>query len=476
MSTTSADPAKLHSFTSGVRAARRSAETEQMLVAGMQRAVAAASPDYHTDIPALTALATALVSMGANETFVSTVRSELLAADAYSSGQVSVPDSKISAALDAAGAATAPLPVQFEATTSVGLPPTSGFVDDPICAANGNMVHQDTDVQFPAIAGALNIVRTWNSLTSEHPGAFGAGWSSVLDMRLEVAPGAVRAHLADGAIIPFEELPAGWVARGRRGLQLAGTADGWTLRTDNVRTFHFDAAGVLDRLGRRCRPCHRRPRREGNVVGLHEAVTGRSLAVAWSGGVVESLATDDGRTTSYVRDPMAASSRPARTPAGSPTAGTVTMLVAVVDADGVAAFTNVYDDVGRVLEQTSPFGRVTTYRYDLTGMTVVAGDDGVRQAMVHDRRGNLTAVVDTDGTAMRLTYDTSDRVAHVVERDGAEWHYEYDERDNLVGRVDPDGLGHRGRGTSSTGCSPRPTAAGTRGGWSTTPSTRRRAG
>ena len=37
-----------------------------------------------------------------------------------------------------------------------GLPPTSGFVDDPICAANGNMVHQDVDLAFPGISAALD--------------------------------------------------------------------------------------------------------------------------------------------------------------------------------------------------------------------------------------------------------------------------------------------------------------------------------
>ncbi len=174
---------------------------------------------------------------------------------------------------------------------------------------------------------------------------------------------------------------------------------------------------------------------------------------------------------------MAASSRPARTPAGSPTAGTVRCSSPSSTPTGSPRSPTCTTTPAVSLEQTSPFGRVTTYRYDATGMTVVAGDDGVRQAMVHDRRGNLTAVVDTDGTAMRLTYDTSDRVVQVVERDGAEWRYEYDEprrprRARRSRRPRPS----LGRGTSSTGCSPRPTAPATPGGWSTTPSTRRRAG
>ena len=180
----------------------------------------------------------------------------------------------------------------------------------------------------------------------------------------------------------------------------------------------------------------------GRIIGLHEQVTGRSLAVLWAGGLVESLTTDDGRTVSYTRRDDGAIVE-AKSHAGSlEYRWDGTLLTSVVDADGVAAFTNVYDDTGRVLQQTSPFGRVTTYRYDPSGQTVITDGAGVHQAMIHDRAGNLVAVVDSDGSAMRLTYDDAQRVVRVVERDGSEWRYEYDGRDDLVRRTDPDGLTH----------------------------------
>ena len=55
-------------------------------------------------------------------------------------------------------------PVSFEPITIVGIPQTSGFVDDPICAANGNMVHQDIDLVFPGVASTLAVDRTYNSV------------------------------------------------------------------------------------------------------------------------------------------------------------------------------------------------------------------------------------------------------------------------------------------------------------------------
>ena len=94
------------------------------------------------------------------------------------------------------------------------------------------------------------------------------------------------------------------------------------------------------------------------------------------------------------------------------------------------------------MTQTSPFGRVSSYRYDDTGLTVFSDAAGVVQAMRHDRFGNLTAIIDVDGTAMKLDYDEARRVVQVVERDGATWRYRYD-GDDLVERVDPDGLSQR---------------------------------
>ena len=99
MSVSSADPGKLQAFVTGVSAARVSAASEQSSVAALSSSVIAASPDYHYDVPALAALSAVLEAMGANETFVATVRSELLAADVNAVGAVTVGDAQIAAAL-----------------------------------------------------------------------------------------------------------------------------------------------------------------------------------------------------------------------------------------------------------------------------------------------------------------------------------------------------------------------------------------
>ncbi|HSP05453.1 MAG TPA: DUF6531 domain-containing protein, partial [Acidimicrobiales bacterium] len=445
MTTTSADPERLGAFVRGARGARDGLESRQRALTSLYASVHAACGYRRIDCASVGALATLLDGMEANERFVATVRTELLAADSTGSGTVTIDSAVIDNALLAAGVGRAPAAVEFDPAVMVGLPPTSGYVDDPICAANGNMVHQDTDVEFPAIAGALTLTRTWNSLRHRQPGAFGPGWSSVLDVRLAIGDGVVRAHLADGAIVPFVPVDDSadgrrWEVRGRRGLTLTEIDEGFELDVDPVRSFRFDGSGAL--LGWRSGVAEVTVTRNdhGRVIGLHEQRTGRSLAVHWAGGYVESVTTDDGRTVSYERT-ASATIATARSHAGSLRYvwHRETMLRSVVDADGVAAFVNEYDDAARVLRQTSPHGRRTQYHYEAGGSAVITGDDGVQQAMIHDARGNLTAVVDHDGSVMRIEYDDADRAVRVTERDGAVWHYEYDERDDLVRRVDPDG-------------------------------------
>src|SRR5690606_24652535 len=117
-----------------------------------------------------------------------------------------------------------PLPTEFTATTRQIQPPTSGMVDDPINASNGNMVHHDLDLAFPAIAGALSITRTWNSLLADVRGAFGFGWTSVLDSRLDVADDGVVATMAEGNVIGFIPWRDSWVAPGVPHLSLTEPA------------------------------------------------------------------------------------------------------------------------------------------------------------------------------------------------------------------------------------------------------------
>ena len=440
--TTSADPRKLETFVTGVKSGRSSAETEQRGVAAASTRVTAACEGFVT-VPAIAALATLLESMGENETFVTTIRTELEAADTSNSGVVTISDASVAAALASKGVGTPPTPVTFDPLTVVGIPQTSGFVDDPICAANGNMIHQDVDIEFPAIAGALDLGRTYNSLMHERIGAFGPGWSSVLDVTAARLGRSVAVQLPDGAIVTATPSNGGWNTNSRRIRRFEAHDDGagFTVHLDHVRRLRFDDDGLLTGW-EASDGIVDVERVDGRVVAASERHSGRRLEIDWDDDLIAAVTSDDGRTVTYQRDGLG------RLTTVSTHCGSLHytwengLLLSVTDSDGVAAFLNVYDETGRVVEQTSPFGRVTAYRYDdATGATVISDQRGVRQAMVHDGRGNLTSVVDTDGSAMRITYDDADRAVKVVAKSGAAWGYDFDaDTGDLLRRRDPDGL------------------------------------
>lgn len=445
MTTVSANPTLLGDFVSTVSTPRTAAQTERTSLSLFNSSVAAGCPGRAVSVPALGQLWTSLDNMRINEDWLTTIKDELIKADVGEDGVATIDTSVVVTALAAKGLEDGPpVPVEFAPTTREIQPPTSGMVDDPINASNGNMVHHDLDVAFPAIAGALSITRTWNSLLADVPGVFGRGWSCVLDSRLDISGDSVVATMSEGNVIGFVPWEDGWIPPGVPRLSLDEPEDDdpdptWVLHADHLRRFRFDAAGCL--LGWEVGVARVVVERDegGRVVRLRELVTGRSLAVRWHAGVIAEIVAGDGRTIAYERDDDGTITG-ARSDAGAVTyvwAGD--LLVSVLDADGVALFTNVYDADRRVTSQTSPFGRVATYEYRDDGMTVFSDAAGVVQAMHHDRFGNLTGIVDVDGSAMRLAYNQRRQVVLVIERDGATWKYRYD-GDDQIERIDPDGL------------------------------------
>ena len=161
--------------------------------------------------------------MATNESFVATVRAAVVGADVdrRRDGDDRRRPSSTPPCSRAGLADGPPLPVEFDPATREVVAPTSGMIDDPINASNGNMIHHELDVEFPAIAAALNIERTWNSLLASYAGR----------VRRRLVVGARRApsrwptdrvvaSLADGNVVAFVPWGDGWAAPGVPRLRL----------------------------------------------------------------------------------------------------------------------------------------------------------------------------------------------------------------------------------------------------------------
>ena len=94
-----------------------------------------------------------------------------------------LPDSAIHASLKAAGLLGGRAHVTFDDPVAYGMPPTTGYANDPVNTASGNFVELEDDLPFDGLLAGLRVTRMYNS-RSDRTGAFGPGWSSWADARL----------------------------------------------------------------------------------------------------------------------------------------------------------------------------------------------------------------------------------------------------------------------------------------------------
>ena len=403
----------------------------------------ACSGSQYPSTPSLAALNELLTMWGENQEFVRVVHDELIEADQYDAdGNATVSNTAIDASLKAQGLDDAPDLVDVAAIELYGQPPYSGFVDDPISLANGNFLLREGDLALFGIAAPLSVVRAYNS-RDPRTGAFGAGWTSLVDVGLAVEGRRVSFRGPDGGGSVFQQDDDGtWVGGRRRRQVLVELADGWRLTEGHERAWTFDRDGVLTAFTADAADVT--VQRAPASVRFTDRATGRwvdyRLDVAT--GLATAADASDGRSARYEYDDERRLVAVRRDPAG------VTyehdehgFLASVTDADGVQNCRNRYDDAGRVLAQVEQHGRETAYEYRADGVATVTASDGAPpNVMVHDRRGRMTAMIDGLGNTMRIAYDDHDDVVQLVDRTGATTRYQHDERGNVLVRTDPDGL------------------------------------
>ncbi|WP_160330415.1 DNRLRE domain-containing protein [Sphaerimonospora mesophila] len=160
----------------------------------------------------------------------------------------------------------------------------------------GNFTRTETDLVVATVGPPLSVIRTYNSLDPRTDGAFGAGWTTRWDTRLEDEPltSTVLITYPDGRQWRFAAKgdgtyasPAGTYAT--LASQPGGT---WRLMDKASTSYWFDSAGrlvkVTDSQGRT------QTLQYGSDGKLAKATAtgGRSLTFTWSGSHVTSVISD----------------------------------------------------------------------------------------------------------------------------------------------------------------------------------------
>src|SRR4029079_1088667 len=74
-----------------------------------------------------------------------------------------LPHAAIHASLRAAGLLGGRQSVTFDDTVAYGMPPTTGYANDPVNTSSGNFVEREDDLVFEGLTEALRISRVYNS-------------------------------------------------------------------------------------------------------------------------------------------------------------------------------------------------------------------------------------------------------------------------------------------------------------------------
>lgn len=365
---------------------------------------------------------------------------------------VTVSDASIAAALESAGVSVYRDGFTIGPFSAVGTPPTNGFSDDPVNTATGNFLEPELDLPFAGAAASLGFGRMYNAL-DPRIGAFGVGWTSALDLRLELDDEGAAFIMADGRQIEFPRAGDGWDRGVGENYWLAAEpvsnvpevespSDQLLVVRDNSgKWWAFTPGGVWLGTGAGAGTTVTPVRDEtGRIVRLrHER--GRSVEIEYAAEKVAAVLASDGRRVEYLYDDAG------RLTGVADKAGTRRyrwnsqgLIDQVISAAGVVECENTYDSNGRVIEQLTPFGRRVRYAYMRGRVTSVSNHDGSNaNTWIADRKGRVVGIVDAAGKRQSMAYDPHGNLVSVTERDGQVTVHKFNDRGLRLRTVTPEG-------------------------------------
>lgn len=91
-----------------------------------------------------------------------------------------------------------------------------------------------------------------------------------------------------------------------------------------------------------------------------------------------------------------------------------------------------YDQMGNLIKEESPLGKVTKYYYNkLNQLETIKDGEESKIQFIYDKNGNRIKIIDQDGYETKFKYDACNRIVNVYEPDGYVISYEY----NLQGKI-----------------------------------------
>ncbi|MGH1489075.1 MAG: polymorphic toxin-type HINT domain-containing protein [Acidimicrobiales bacterium] len=314
-------------------------------------------------------------------------------------------------------------PVDNEASNLINNPNTIS-VADPVQVATGNLTDAKLDLRLGRNLYAMDLVRSYNSLTIGYPGLddppLGDGWRLSHQINTSTdADGVVGVLLGSGRQVRFEPLEGGGYTRpdgfsGRlidaaEGNEVIEFFDGsrWTFtdgRISEMSSLHHGTVEILynddnsivsirSSIGPEYRIDYNEQKLISKITGTSTGADTREVSYGYDDdGHLRTVTNANGETSTYETDGI----------------GRITKMI---DATGVETVTNTYDDEGRVANQTTAAGEFSEFDYqaDATVLTVTGAPrpGGATRVDVYTYargdKGYLATLVDPLG--QRVTFE-----------------------------------------------------------------------
>ena len=113
-------------------------------------------------------------------------------------------------------------------------------------------------------------------------------------------------------------------------------------------------------------------------------------------------------------------------------------MTAWQDENGNTVVENLYDENGRVIQQTDANGGTASIRYE-DGRSIMTDNRGNDTVVYTDELGRSIRVEYADGTGTESSYDAEGHLASHTDENGAETRYTYDESGNILTETRDDG-------------------------------------
>lgn len=324
---------------------------------------------------------------------------------------------------------------------------------DPVSTATGEFFLPESDLGVAGVGPALAVQRTYSALRAAQDGPFGYGWSSSFGARLSVLvasddsnplPRQLEVTQENGSLLLFTRvgLTSSYESFDRvfATLRWGGVEHEWVLQRRNSEVLRFTEGGDLAALEDSSGNSTEYSYSAGKLIAIVGS-GGRAITIAWTGGRISAVSDSAGRSVGYSYD-SAGNLETVTAADGSLSSYAYRSdhLMTGFVRPGGGRTSNTFDEEGRVVSQSDPLNRVTTFDYTFGyGQTLITTPDGLRSVDEY-ADGLLVRQIRAQGTPSEAVtqyyYNAQNLVDTVIDPLAGTVSYTYDGSGNRASQTD----------------------------------------